>query len=132
MDPSKRVIHAGDVGEVGKAVTAAFSARGRLPNGSVLAVCGGTYSWNDFVSTLRALGHNLEVVHVPPEAYDRSFPGAPEIRETFQYFEEQTYFGPQREAHIAAANALVPGGFTTFADWARSHMNPIADASVGD
>ena len=110
MDPSKRVIHAGDVGEVGKAVTAAFSARGRLPNGSVLAVCGGTYSWNDFVSTLRALGHNLEIVHVPPEAYDRSFPGAPEIRETFQYFEEQTYFGPQREAHIAAANALVPSG----------------------
>ena len=56
MDPSKRVIHAGDVGEVGKAVAAAFSARGRLPNGSVLAVCGGTYSWNDFVLTLRALG----------------------------------------------------------------------------
>ena len=75
---------------------------------------------------------NLEIVHVPPEAYDRSFPGAPEIRETFQYFEEQTYFGPQREAHIAAANALVPGGFTTLADWARCHMNPIADASVGD
>ena len=112
MDPSKRVIHAGDVSEVGKAVAAAFSARGRLPNGNVLAVCGGIYSWNDFVLTLRALGHNLEVVRVPAEEYDRLFPGAPEIRETFQYFEEQTYFGPQREGPIAAANALVPGGFT--------------------
>jgi hypothetical protein len=131
MDPSKRVIHAGDISDLGKAVAAAFSARGRLPNGSVLAVCGGTYSWNDFVLTLRALGHNLEVVRVPAEAYDRFFPGAPEIRETFQYFEEQTHFGPQREAHIAAANALVPGGFTTFADWARIHMKPVADASVG-
>jgi uncharacterized protein YbjT (DUF2867 family) len=105
MDPSKRVIHAGDVSDVGKTVAAAFSARGRLPNGSVLAVCGGTYSWNDFVLTLRALGHNVEVVRVPPEAYDRFFP-------------------------IAAANALVPGGFTTLADWARTHMNPIADAST--
>jgi len=131
MDPSKRVIHAGDVSDVGKAVAAAFSARGRLPNGSVLAVCG-TYSWNDFVSTLRALGHNVQVVQVPPEAYDGSFPGAHEIRETFQYFEEQTYLGPQREAHIAAANALVPGGFTTFADWARTHMNPLAEVSVRD
>jgi uncharacterized protein YbjT (DUF2867 family) len=132
MDPTKRVIHAGDIKEVGKAVAAAFSARGRLPNGSVLAVCGGVYSWNDFVSTLRALGHNVEVVQVPAEAYDGFFPGAREIRETFQYFEEHTYFGPQHEAHIAAANALVPGGFTTFADWARTHMKTIADASVGD
>lgn len=125
MDPSKRVIHAGEIGDVGKAVAAAFSARGRLPNGSVLAVCGGIYSWNDFASTLRALGHDVQVVQVPAEAYDRSFPGAPEVREMFQYFEEHTYFGPQHEAHVAAANALVPGGFTTFADWARTHMNRI-------
>ena len=40
----------------------------------------------------------------------------------FQYFAEYTYFGPQREAHVAAANALVPGGCTTFAEWARVHM----------
>jgi len=126
MDPRKRVIHAGDVGDVGKAVAAAFSARGRLPDGSVLAVCGGIYSWNDFLLTLRALGHNLEIVSVSAEAYDRLFPGQSEIREMFQYFEEQTYFGPQREAHIAAANALVPSGFTTFDEWARSHMKPIS------
>ena len=66
------------------------------------------------------------------EAYDPSFPGGPEVWETFQYFEEQTYFGPQREAHIAAANALAPGGFTTFDGWARTHMKSISDASAGD
>jgi uncharacterized protein YbjT (DUF2867 family) len=126
IDASKRVIHAGDIGDVGKAVAAAFGARGRLPNGSVLAVCGGTYSWNDFVLALRALGHDVEVMRIPPAAYDRAFPGAPEVREMFQYFEEQTYFGPQREAHISAAKALVPDGFTSFADWARSHMKPVA------
>jgi uncharacterized protein YbjT (DUF2867 family) len=130
MDPSRRVIHAGDVNEVGKTAAAAFSAHGGLPDGSVLAVAGGVYSWNDFAGAFQALGHDVEVVQVPPGTYDGLFPGAREIREMFQYFEEQTYFGPQHETHIAAARALVPGGFTTFADWARTHMKPIAGASV--
>jgi len=130
LDPNKRVIDAGDVNDVGKTVAAAFSARGGLPNGSVLAVAGGVYSWNDFVDTLRALGHGLEVVQVPAEAYDGFFPGADALREMFQYFEKHTYFGPQRDTHIAAAKALVPGGFTTFADWARTRMKPIAGASA--
>ena len=43
----------------------------------------------------------------------------------FQYFAEQTYFGPEHERYIAAANALVPGGFTNFADWARAHMKAV-------
>jgi len=122
MDPALRVIHAGDVNEVGRTVAAAFGARDELPDGSVLAVCGGMYSWNDFANTLNALGHDLKAVQVPADVYDRSYHGAHEARETFQYFAEHTYFGPQREARIAAANALVPGGFTSFADWARVHM----------
>ena len=126
MDPGKRAIHAGDVTDVGKAVAAAFGAGGRLPNGSVLAVSGGLYSWNDFVNTLSRLGHNVEVVHVPAWTYDASYPGAPEVREMFQYFERYTYFGPQGEKHIAAANALVPGGFRSFADWAAVHMKAPA------
>ncbi|AKT38203.1 NmrA family NAD(P)-binding protein [Chondromyces crocatus] len=122
IDPAPRVIHAGDVSEVGRAVAAAFSAGDRLPDGSVLAVCGGLYSWNDFAATLNGLGHQLTVVQVPPETYDGFFPGARELREMFQYFAEFTYFGPQRDAHLAATAALVPEGFTSFADWARVHM----------
>jgi len=124
MDPAKRVIHAGDINDVGKAVAAAFHAGDKLRDGSVLAVAGGTYSWNDFVNTLRLLGHELAVAQVPAEVYEGFFPGAHEVLEMFQYFEAHTYFGPHHEAHIAAANALVPGGFTTFADWARVHMKP--------
>ena len=124
MDPALRVIHAGDVTEVGRAVSAAFSAGDKLPDGSTLAVCGGVYSWNDFVAALNKLGHDLQVVQVPPEVYDGFYPGAHEMREMFQYFAAHTYFGPKHEAHIAAANALVPGGFTGFADWARTNMKP--------
>jgi uncharacterized protein YbjT (DUF2867 family) len=121
MDLAARVIHAGDVTDVGRAVAAAFNARDKLADGSYLAVCGGVYSWIDFVSTLNGLGHGLQVVQVRPADYD-GFPLGREIRETYQYFEACTYFGPDREKNIAAANALVPGGFTAFADWARLKM----------
>ena len=46
------------------------------------------------------------------------------MREMYQYYEEYTYFGPEHEKRTAAANALVPGGFTSFADWAKVHMKP--------
>ncbi|HEX8881331.1 MAG TPA: NmrA family NAD(P)-binding protein [Candidatus Acidoferrum sp.] len=125
MDPAARVMHTGDPSEVGRAVAAAFAAGDKLPNGTHLAVCGGVYSWNDFVSTLNAQGHKLQAVRVePPEVYDNFFPGAREMREMYQYFEQYTYFGPEHEKRVAATRSLVPGGFTGFADWAKVHMKP--------
>jgi len=82
-------------------------------------VCGGLYSWNDIVSTLNEQGHTFQVIQVPPEAYDNFFPGADEMRVMFQYWEQYTYFGPESEKRIAAANALVPSGFTGEASWAK-------------
>jgi hypothetical protein len=74
---------------------------------------------------LNAQGHLLEVTRVvPPEAYDNFYPSAHEMREMYQYYEQHTYFGPEHEKRIAAAHALVPGGFTGFADWAKVHMKP--------
>jgi len=124
MDPAARVMHAGDVKDVGRAVAAAFAAGDTLRNGSYLAVCGGVYSWNDFVSALNAQGHDVQVQQVPADAYDTFFPGAPEVRETFQYFEQCFYFGPEREPRIAAANALCPDGFIGFSDWAKLNLAP--------
>lgn len=124
IDPSLRVIHGGDVKDVGRAVAAAFSAGDSVPNGSYLAVAGGLYSFNDFVSTLNAQGHDVQVQQVPAEAYDTFFPGAPEMRETFQYFEQFFYFGPERESRTAAARAVYPAGFSTFSDWAKLNLTP--------
>jgi uncharacterized protein YbjT (DUF2867 family) len=126
MDPAARVIHAGDVSEVGRAVAAAFAAGEQLANGSYLAVCGGIYSWDDFAKTFNALGHDVQVVQVPPDVYDGFFPGAVEMREMFQYFEAHTYFGPNAPAQIQATNALVPSGFTAFPDWAQKNLAPKA------
>lgn len=124
MDPAARVIHAGDVNDVGRAVAAAFAAGDTLRNGSYLAVCGGVYSWNDFVSTLNAQGHDVQVQQVPDDIYDTFFPGAPEVRETFQYFGQCTYFGPESEPRIAAAKALYAAGFIGFSDWAKLNLAP--------
>jgi uncharacterized protein YbjT (DUF2867 family) len=124
MDPAARVIHAGDVNDVGRAVAAAFAAGERLPNGSYLAVCGGVYSWNDFVSTVNVQGDDVQVQQVPADVYDTFFPGASELREMFQYFEQWTYFGPERESRIAAAKALFPAGFIGFSDWAKRNLAP--------
>jgi hypothetical protein len=37
-------------------------------------------------------------------------------------FEAHTYFGPDAQTAIAAANALVSGGFTDFSEWARENI----------
>jgi uncharacterized protein YbjT (DUF2867 family) len=124
MDPSARVIHAGDISELGRVVAAAFGAGSELASGSYLAMCGGTYSWDDFVATLNALGHNVAVARVAPDVYDGFFPGAKELREMYQYFEAHSYFGPDAQIAIAAANALVPSGFTAFSEWAHKNMKP--------
>jgi uncharacterized protein YbjT (DUF2867 family) len=128
IDPAARVIHAGDIADLGRTVAAAFGAGEQLANGTYLAVCGGAYSWDDFAATLNALGHDVRVVRVPPEVYDGFFPGALETRDMFQYFEAHTYFGPDAQTGIAAAHALVPGGFTAFRDWARKNMKPASAA----
>ena len=77
-----------------------------------------------FVSTLKAQGHSVQVQRVPADVYDTFFPGAPEMRETFQYFEQHFYFGPEREQRIAAANALCPEGFIGFSEWAKANLAP--------
>jgi uncharacterized protein YbjT (DUF2867 family) len=124
MDPAARVIHAGDVTELGRTVAAAFAAGPELADGAYLAVCGGKYSWDDFVKTLNGLGHDLQVARIPPDIFDAFFPGAAEVREMFQYFEAHTYFGPNAQGRIETANGLVAGGFTAFPEWAAKNMRP--------
>lgn len=122
MDPAKRCIHAGDVTEVGKVVARAFEKPELVGDGKHLAVAPGLISWNDIVTELNALGHELTVQQVPAEVYDGFFPGAPELREMFQWFEGYTYFGQDAEQKLANTRAVYPEPLTRFAEWAAVHM----------
>ncbi|HMR80141.1 MAG TPA: NmrA family NAD(P)-binding protein, partial [Polyangiaceae bacterium] len=125
MDPAKKCIHMGDVGELGKLVAAAFEKPSELGNGQYASMTAETLSWNDVVTTLNGLGHNLKVVQVPNEVYDGFYPPVShEMREMMNYWEDYSYFGPDAEKKIALANRAVPGGYTKFADWARKNMTP--------
>lgn len=122
MAADARVIHMGDIGELGNVVAGAFANPERVGSGQHLSLAGDLLSWNDIVRTLNAQGHNVRFQTVPGEAFDQFFPGAPELRQMMNYFEAHTYFGPDAETKIALAKEVAIAPPTSFADWARNHM----------
>ncbi|MDH5567200.1 MAG: NmrA/HSCARG family protein [Myxococcales bacterium] len=122
MAADARVIHMGDVGELGNLVAGAFANPERVGSGQHLSLAGDLLSWNDIVRTLNAQGHKVRFQTVPGEAFDHFFPGALELRQMMNYFEAHTYFGPDAAAKIALANEVAIAPPTSFADWARVNM----------
>lgn len=121
IDPAAEVIHVGDILDFGRVVARAFEAPEQV-NGQYLSVAAERTSWNEIAAALNALGHDLSVVHVPPEVYDGFFPGAAEMREMFEYFGQYGYFGPNSDQKLAQARAVHPEPLTSFADWAAEKM----------
>ena len=125
MSPDSKSLHVGDPTELGRLVARALEQPETVGQGQHLAQASETTSWQGLVETLKAQGHNFAVNQVPNEVYDSlPFPGARELREMMNYFEEYTYFGPDAEKNIALARKLCPEGFTIFADWASRNMKP--------
>lgn len=125
MKADNRCIHMGDVTEFGKLASRAFEAPEKYGSGQHLAQAAGLYSWQYLVDALNEQGHNVKYHQMPNEAFDAlPFPGAAELREMMNYFEDYTYFGPEGEAHVALGNEAVPEGFTAFADWAKANLKP--------
>lgn len=122
MDPTKRVIHAGDVRELGKLVARAFERPEEVGSGQHLAMAVEKVSWNDLIAGFEARGHRVSFRQVPREVFDGFFPGAAELSDMFGYFEAHTYYGPDAEQKIARARALVPESPTTFARWAEQNV----------
>lgn len=122
MDPKARVLHAGDVNDVGRVVARAFEEPERTGKGQRLAVAPGVMSWADIVSTLNAQGHDVAVIQVPAHVFDGFFPGAEEMRAMYEWFEGYTYFGPDADKKLATTRAVYPEALTTFADWAKTNM----------
>ena len=122
LDPAVRVIHMGDINELGYIVAGAFAHPDEAGNGKYLPLVGDFMSFNDIVETLNRQGHNFSYKQVPKESFAGSFPGATEIAETFSYWEAHTYLGSDLSDQIALANKIAGRQPTKFSTWARENF----------
>jgi hypothetical protein len=130
LDPTRRVIHMGDINELGDIVAGAFAHPDQAGNGQYLPLVGDFMSFNEIVETLNRQGHNLSYKQVPKEIFAGSFPGATEIAETFSYWEAHTYLGSDSSDQIALANKVAGREPTRFSTWARENF-PIQPNATG-
>ena len=119
LDPTVRVIHMGDITELGNIVAGAFAHPDQAGNGEYLPLVGDFMSFNEIVETLNRQGHKLSYKQVPKESFAGSFPGATEIAEMFSYWEAHTYLGSDSHDQIALANQIAGRQPSKFSTWAR-------------
>jgi len=128
IDPSRRVLHMGDITEIGRIVLGAFAQPDLAGHGEHLPLVGDFMSFNEIVATLNYQGHQLSFKQVPREVFSGWFPGAERIAPTFAYFEAHTYLGPDSHDAIALACKVAGRQPTTFAVWARTNFATRAAA----
>ena len=126
LDPTLRVIHMGDINELGNIVAGAFAHPDEAGNGQYLPLVGDFMSFNQIVETLNRQGHHCSYNQVPKESFASSFPGAAEIAEMFSYWEAHTYRGSDSSDQVALANKVAGREPTKFAAWARVNF-PVQD-----
>jgi uncharacterized protein YbjT (DUF2867 family) len=128
IDPDRRVIHMGDITELGRIVTGAFAQPELAGHGEHLPLVGDFLSFNEIVATLNRQGHKVSFTQVPREVFSGWFPGAERIAPTFAYFEAHTYLGSDSRDAIALANKVAGRQPTKFAVWARANFATRAAA----
>jgi uncharacterized protein YbjT (DUF2867 family) len=118
LDPKQRVIHTGDISELGPIVVGAFAQPELAGNGEHLPLVGDFLSFNAIIATLNRQGHKFSFKQVSQELFAGWFPGAREIAEMLAYFEAHTYLGADSRDAIALANKVAGRQPTKFAAWA--------------
>src|SRR5882762_2495618 len=131
LDPTLRVIHMGDINELGNIVAGAFAHPDEAGNGQYLPLVGDFMSFNEIVETLNRQGHHNSYNRVPKEVFVGFFPGATEIAEMFSYWEAHTYLGSDLSDEIALANKVAGGEPTRFSIWAGENFPKQLNATGG-
>lgn len=117
IDPAKKVIHMGDINDLGKVVAGAFLHPEKVGDGIFLSLAGGLYSFNDVLAAFKSNGKEYVFNQVPGEMFSSFFEGAGEITQMLAYFEAHTYMGPNAEARIQLAKDVATGDFTSLGEW---------------
>jgi uncharacterized protein YbjT (DUF2867 family) len=131
LDPTLRVIHMGDINELGDIVAGAFAHPDEAGKGQYLPLVGDFMSFNEIVDVLNGQGHNISYQEVPTETFASFFPGAAEIAEMFSYWEAHTYLGSESSEKIALANKIAGRQPTRFSAWAEKHFPKAPKAAEG-
>jgi uncharacterized protein YbjT (DUF2867 family) len=118
LDPTLRVIHMGDVMELGDIVAGSFAHPDKAGNGEYLPLVGDFTSFNEIVNTLNGQGHKLSYTQVAKD----SFAGAAEIAEMFDYWAAHTYLGSDSSEQIDLANKIAGRQPTQFSAWAKDNF----------
>ncbi|GAB3094493.1 NmrA/HSCARG family protein [Lysobacter terrae] len=127
LDPERRVIHMGDITEIGRLVAGAFAQPELAGNGEHLPLVGDFLSFNEILATLKQQGHNISFARVPRDVFAGWFPGADSVAAMLSYFEAHTYLGTDSRDAIALANKVAGRQPTSFASWAEtSFAIPVA------
>jgi uncharacterized protein YbjT (DUF2867 family) len=122
LDPQKRVIHMGDISELGSIVVGAFAHPQLAGHGEHLPLVGDFLSFNEVIATLNGQGHKFSFKRVPRDVFASWFPGAKEVGEMLAYFDAHTYLGSDSREAIALANKVAGRQPTKFAAWARANF----------
>jgi len=122
LDPEKRVIHMGDVTELGQIVAGAFAQPELAGHGEYLPLVGDFLSFNEVIATLNRQGHKFSFKQVPKEVFAGWFPGAKDIAEMLAYFQAHTYLGADSRDAITLANKVAVREPTKFAAWAQANF----------
>jgi uncharacterized protein YbjT (DUF2867 family) len=127
LDPERRVIHTGDITELGRIVAGAFAQPELVGHGEHLPLVGDFLSFNEIIAILGRQGGKFSFKRVPREVFAGWFPGADDIAAMLAYFEAHTYLGADSRDAIALANKVAGQQPTKFAAWARTNFAiPVA------
>lgn len=122
LDPERRVIHMGDVTEIGRIVAGAFAQPELAGHGEHLPLVGDFLSFKEVIATLDRQGFKVSFKQVPREVFAAWFPGAADVAAMLAYFEAHTYLGSDSRDAIALANKVAGQQPTKFAAWASTHF----------
>ena len=122
LDPERRVIHMGDITELGRLVVGAFAQPELAGHGEHLALVGDFLSFNEIIATLNQQENALSFKQVPREVFAGWFPHADGIAAMLAYFEAHTYLGSDSGDAIALANKVAGQPPTKFAAWAKANF----------
>jgi len=122
LDPTKRVIHMGDITELGRIVAGAFAQPELTGHGEHLPLVGDFLGFNEILATLNRQGNKFSFQQVPREVFAGFFPGADDVAAMLVYFEAHTYLGSDSRGAIALANKVAGRQPTNFAAWAKANF----------